>query len=473
MSDRFELQREIDRLARIDFGTFVYRAAPIVIGEMLLPNWHIDVLIRAAQRVADGDTRHLLACLPPRYLKTYIFSLCLPAWLMGRNPKTKIISASYGMSLAEKFNLDVLALMTSPWYRRVFPHTRLNPRKMSQTEITTTAGGYRLASSVGGTLTGRGADIIIVDDPMKADEAHSETARENCKSWFFRAAGTRLNNPKKGAFIVVAQRLHADDLPGELIEHGTWDEVIVPAVNDKRRLYDIVKDGKRIVVAPGAILQPSRHDAAMLAEEKKKMGDHDFEAQFNQNPLPPGGAVFKAEWFGRYDEPPTPAQVEVVIQSWDTAFETEETNDYSVCTTWAVSGQRLYLLDVFRERLPFWQLENQVYALKKRFAADAVIMEKAGAGRSVLQNIRQRDGHRWLIAKEAEHSKIVRAEAQSPKVQQGRVWLPKEAAWLVPFENEVLAFPHTKHDDQVDAMSQFLLALDLNVVERVLRGAFG
>lgn len=470
MSERLDLHRDIVRLARIDFRTFVYRAALILLGEMLLPNWHIDVLIRAAEKVAEGSTRRLLACLPPRYLKTFIFSVCLPAWLLGRDPRSKIICASYSMPLAERFNLDVIRLMTSDWYRQVFPKTRLNKRRTNVTELTTTAGGFRLAASVGGTLTGRGADLLIIDDPIKADEAHSETARENCKTWFARSVSTRLNKPKSGAFVVVAQRLHAADLPGQLIEQGGWEQVIIPAIMPERRVFDVLKGGLKGYKDAGDILQPERQDEEMLQQQKLTMGERDFEAQFNQCPLPPTGAVFKTSWISRYETAPTSGMIQAVIQSWDTAYEMNEDNDYNVCSTWAVCGDGYYLLDVFRERLPFFALEKKVYALKKQWNARMVIIEKKGSGISLLQNIRILEGHRWVHSLEPDGGKIERAEQQSPKVEKGLVHLPKDAPWLTIFENELFSFPGCKHDDQVDSMVQFLRALDFHATRNIIRG---
>ncbi len=470
MTNAIELDRGMIELARADFRTFVYLASNVLLGAPLKPNWHIDVLIRAAEKVADGTSRRLLACLPPRYLKTHIFSICLPAWLLGRDPRMKIICASYAMSLAENFNLDVMRLMTSDWYRRVFPNTRMSKRKSNVTEFATTAGGFRMASSVGGTLTGRGGDLIIVDNPLKADEAYSETARENCKTWFNRSASTRLNDPKKGAFIVVAQRLHQEDLPGQLIETGLWDEVIIPAVTETRTFYEILKGGKKVYFEPGKILQPERQDADDLAAKKLEMGEQDFEAQFNQRPLPPGGAVFKGSWFKRYKETPDPRANQAIVQSWDTAFETGDNNDYSACTTWAVSYGSYYLIDAYRAKLKFWELEKKILQMQRKFRANIVIVEKAGAGHSLFQNIHDLQGHRWMVAMPPERAKIVRAEVQSPKVQRGDVWLPTEAPWLAAFEHEVLGFPFTKFDDQVDSMVQFLGALDYMQVKLRIEG---
>jgi hypothetical protein len=320
MSDPFELRRIVDALCREDFRSFAVRAFRELEPGMLEVAAHISIICRLLEKMFDGEVRRAVVCIPSRYLKTHLINIAYTAWLLGKDPKTRIISASYGVSLAETFSADTLKLMRTRWYKRIFSATVLDPKKQSQTEIGTTAGGYRLATSVGATLTGRGADIIIVDDPLKANEAHSPTARQGSIDWFNSTVHTRFNNPKKGKVIVVAQRLHAEDLPGHLIEAGTWEMLILPAINPKTQLYDIVRGGSRARFAAGRILQPSRHDEQGLAQLKKEMGEHDFEAQFNQQPLPPGGAIFKDAWIKRYTAAPGPAKIEAVIQSWDTAY---------------------------------------------------------------------------------------------------------------------------------------------------------
>ncbi|WP_420854286.1 phage terminase large subunit [Sphingopyxis granuli] len=190
------------------------------------------------------------------------------------------------------------------------------------------------------------------------------------------------------------------------------------------------------------------------------MGEQDFEAQYNQRPLPPGGALFKLQWLSRYDKPPPPHKVQGIFQSWDTAYDIEESHDYSVCTTWALSGKNCYLLDVYRERLEFYALEKAVHAQREKWKADLVIVEKAGSGISLYQNIRNHGGHRWIVLKKPEGSKEDRASQQSPKFERGEIWAPREALWLQTFEDELASFPHSKHDDQVDSAVQFLAALD-------------
>jgi predicted phage terminase large subunit-like protein len=460
MADPVELRRIVDSLCREDFSAFAQRAFSVLEPGLLEPAPHIHLVCRLLERIHTDEVRRGLVCIPPRYLKTFLISITYTAWLLGKNPKSRIICASYGAQLAEKFSADTLKLLRSPWYRRVFPGTILDPKKQSQTEIGTTAGGYRFATSVGATLTGRGADIIIVDDPLKANEAHSPTARQNCTDWFNSTVHTRFNNPKKGKIIVVAQRLHAEDLPGHLIEVGGWEQLILPAINPKKQFYNIVAVGPPAMFEAGRILQPSRHSQEDLDQLKKQMGTHDFEAQFNQCPVPPGGATIKAVWIKRYEDVPGPAKTEAIIQSWDTAYEGDVTNSYSVCTTWAKCPDGYYLLDVWRDRPGFPELVKKVLELRSSWKAKLVIVEKKASGISLLEILRKPGEMPWLLSANPEKGKVERAEQQSIKFEQGLVWLPKEAEWLPAYEAELFQFPHCKFDDQVDSTIQLLTASD-------------
>ncbi|WP_051111961.1 hypothetical protein [Hyphomicrobium denitrificans] len=246
------------------------------------------------------------------------------------------------------------------------------------------------------------AGVLIADDLLKASEAHSPTARESCINWFNQTIHSRFDNPKKRKIIVVAQRLHAEDLPGHLIAKGGWEELILPAIHSEKKIYDIVSGGWRVWLGPGHILQRSRHDKEDLEQLKKDMGEHDFEAQYNQCPLPPGGYIFKSAWVKRYQKAPGPAKVEAIIQSWDTAYQGDETNSYTVCTTWAKCHDDYYLLDVWRDRLNFVDLVNQVYALKEKWNAKLVIVEKKASGISLLEVINQNGNQKWLLSREPE-----------------------------------------------------------------------
>lgn len=359
--------------------------------------------------------------------------------------------------------------MKSPWHRRVFPNTYLDPKLQNKTEIGTTVGGYRFATSTGATLTGRGADVIIIDDPLKANEGHSPTARAKCIEWFQSTIHTRFNHPKKGRLIVVAQRLHQEDLPGHILETGGWEELILPAIQPTTKVFDIVEAGKKAKFVAGRILQPDRHDLKDLEQLKKEMGEFDFEAQFNQSPLPPGGAVIKEAWVKRYNEPPKPSQVMAVVQSWDTAYQGDEGQSWSVCTTWAICPNGFYLLDVWRGRPILSALYKKVYELKAKHKAKMVIVEKKASGISLIEEIRIKDHQKWLDYLSTSKGKIERAEQQSLKFEQGKVWLPIEAPWLAAYEAELFSFPHGKFDDQVDSTTQFLTASDMHQFKMLLK----
>lgn len=469
MADPFELRRIVDDLCRKDFFAFAIRAFPILEPGKLYVAPHIAIICFLLMKVFKGDVRQALVCIPPRYLKTYLISIAYTAWLLGRDPTMRIICASYGTDLAEKFSADTLKLMRSAWYRRVFPNTHLDPKQQNKTEIGTTVGGYRFATSTGATLTGRGADVIIIDDAIKASEGHSPTARVKCVEWFRSTIHTRFNHPKKGRMIVVAQRLHQEDLPGHIMQTGGWEELILPAIQPTTKEYDIVEGGLKALFKAGRVLQPERHNLSDLEEQKKKMGEFDFEAQFNQCPLPPGGAIIKEQWVKRYETPPKPSQTIAIVQSWDTAYEGDEGSAWSACTSWAMCPDGFYLLDVWRKRPSFPDLVKAVYKLKATRKAKLVIVEKKASGISLIETIRDLDGQQWLVSLTPSKGKVERTEQQAVKFEQGKIWLPQEAPWLAAYEAELFSFPYCEFKDQVDSTVQFLAATDYHQFNMLLK----
>ncbi|MBL0116791.1 MAG: phage terminase large subunit [Sphingomonadales bacterium] len=329
--------------------------------------------------------------------------------------------------------------------------------------MATTAGGFRISTSIGGTLTGRGADQIIIDDPLKASDADSEAERTRMHSWYRQTLVSRLNNPAQGRIAVISQRLHLDDLPGRLIEDGAWDELSLPLVEWDRRRIEVLP-GRYFERKPGDILHPARFSDSWQKEQRSLMGERDFEAQYNQRPMPAGGALFKLNWLKRYSHPPHGYQVECVVQSWDTAYDIKASNDYSVCTTWAICGTHFYLLDVFRARLEFYELQKKVIELRDNWDASVVIIEAMGSGISLYQNIVRTAPLHWLQGISPQHSKEHRASKQTPKFERGEIHVPAEAAWLEAFEKEYISFPHGKFDDQVDSMVQFLTGVDSGTI---------
>lgn len=455
------------QLARDDFYVFAQRAFRELHGASYQDNWHIAAIARQLVRIEMGEISRLIITMPPRTMKSFLASVCLPAWMLGKNPSAKIICASYAQPLSNEFAFEMRRLMQTRWYRSVFPNVHIDTKKASVDEIKTTRGGYRLSTSVGGSLTGRGADLIVIDDPIKAGDALSQTVMASAKDWYSNTVSSRLNNQKTGKIVVVAQRLQPEDLPGHLASLGGWEELVLPMVAWKDQDIELFK-GEWITRPAGHLLHEDRFGEEEIRRLRSEMTEQDFEAQYNQRPLPPGGALFKLQWLKRYDARPPVHEIQGIFQSWDTAYEVAEGNDYSVCSTWALCGKRYFLLDIFRERLQFPDLERAVYKQREKWNANLVIVENAGSGISLYQNIRIRTQGLWITKLNPSGSKQDRASQQSPKFERGEVYVPHQAPWLKTFEDELANFPHVKHDDQVDSVVQFLHAVDTG---RLLRMA--
>jgi len=282
-------------------------------------------------KVLSGDVKRLIITIPPRHLKSICTSVALPAFVLGHNPTRRIICVSYSQELAVKHANDCRSVMNADWYRRIFPGTRIDPAKNTETEVKTTKQGFRLSTSVGGTLTGRGGNLIIIDDPIKPADAMSEASRERVLDWYRTTLTSRLDDKKNDAIILVMQRLHVGDLAGYLLDRGGWQHLNLPA---------IAQTDEKIEVAPGQyhtrkvgdLLHPSRESEARLLENKTTMGSATFAAQYQQSPVPPGGNMISWEWFKWFDL--NDFEVDNIAISWDTAMKPTELADYSVGTVW-------------------------------------------------------------------------------------------------------------------------------------------
>ena len=454
----------LNTLLRVKLGAFIERSFyTLNPGAGFVPGWHIRAMAHQLEHVERGEIQRLVITVPPRHLKSHSVSVAFAAWLLGLDPTSRIVAVSYGSDLAQNFSFQTRKIMESTWYRRTFPGTRLDPRRTNLDEIRTTRHGYRLSASVGGPLTGKGGNFFLIDDPLKASDAYSEIARNKVLEWYRSTLLSRRDNPKTDRMIIVAQRLHVDDLPGYVLEQGGWEHLNLPAIaTQDQRIY--LDDGRKRVREKGQILQPRRLDKAELDRLKKELGSLIFQAQYQQDPAPAEGNLVKIDWFERYDEMPSTGDFEVIVQSWDTAIETGDSNDYSVCTTWGINGDRLFLLDVDRQRLGYPELRKRFLTLQNRYGAKLVIVEEAGTGKSLLQDIRSQ-GMTWFKGLKPTQDKITRLAQQSAKIEAGMVFLPNNAPWLETFEKELIAFPNGKHDDQVDSLSQFLRGLDFRPPE--------
>lgn len=402
-----------------------------------------------------GERRRLIINVPPRHLKSLFASVALPAFWLGHDPTARIVCVSYAQELAEGLSRDCRQVMGSAWYRGLFPNTRISTQRDAVGEFMTTAGGARLTTSVGGTLTGRGGDVIILDDPLKPTEAISDAQRTRVNEWFGRTLYSRLNHQKTGVIILVMQRLHQDDLVGHVQEQEPWEVLSLPAIAEEEEHHRFRYLGKEMgkVRRAGELLQPRRQDVEALARIRATIGEYDFSAQYQQAPVPLGGAMVRESWLQTYETPPE--KFEQVIQSWDTANKDTELSDFSVCTTWGLLKGQMFLLHVLRLRLNYPDLKRAVQEQAQAHRATAILIEDRASGTQLIQDLR-REGLNLIHAQNPEGDKAMRLHVQTGWFEAANVLLPKAAPWLVDYRRELLAFPKTKHDDQVDSTTQAL-----------------
>ena len=445
-------------LQRRDFGLFVRAMFPLVNGGADLKwNWHLDAICYELSKIENGDCLRLLVALPPRNLKSFMISVAWVAWMLGRNPSLNFVGVSYSGELAQKLARQCLNLMQNDRYREIFPKTIISKKRTAAYDFETIAGGGRLATSITGTLTGRGGDIIIIDDPIKPDEAQSDTVREAVNDWYRTTLASRLNDKQSGAIICVMQRLHQYDLAGLMITDGGWRHLSLPAIAKDDCTIRLTR-GRIYRRKLGDVLHPDREPAATLERIKAEQGSIIFEAQYQQNPVPADGNMISASWL-RYVDPTTgiPEHGEI-IQSWDTASKDGIHNDYSVCITAKRFGNDIYIIDVYRGRLNFPELKKAATRLANEHRAHALLIEDAASGQQLYQTLRAECPHGVPVPskQKPEGDKKTRLAGVSSMIEAGQLILPKAAPWLAEFQSELLAFPNARHDDQVDALSQLL-----------------
>jgi predicted phage terminase large subunit-like protein len=447
--------RALKAVLRTDLLAFTGKTfATLSPGQAFVPGWHLEAIAHRLERVHRGEIKRLIINMPPRSLKSIMSSVSFPAFVLGLDPTRRFICVSYSGDLAKKFANDFRAILEARWYQELFPGTRIGA-KDSENEIELTARGGRLATSVGGTLTGRGGDIIIIDDPLKPDDAYSDAKRNPTNEWFKNTLMSRLDDKRAGAIVIVMQRVHIDDLTGFVQGlSDEWQVLSLPAIApiDEDIPVSATKVYHRVV---GEALSPEREPLSVLESLKLQLGSDAFSAQYQQEPAPPGGAMIKRKWISRYRELPPSEKRLYVVQSWDTASKGGPENDFSVCTTWITRDKFWYLIDVFRKRVDYPELKAAVQTLAARHKANVVLVEDTGAGTSLVQELRGKVA--GIVAVKPDRDKVSRMAAVSAKFEAGQVFLPERAPWLADFEAELFSFPGSRHDDQCDSVSQALI----------------
>jgi predicted phage terminase large subunit-like protein len=422
-----------------------------------LRNWHIEVVASALEACRRGEINRLIINQPPRSLKSHCASVAFVAFLLGHDPTAKIICASYGQDLANKHAMDCRTILNSDWYRALFPHTRLSSERQALQEFVTTQQGFRLSTSVGGVLTGRGADYIIIDDPLKPEEALSDSQRKVVNGWFDHTLYSRLNDKRSGRIILIMQRLHEDDLVGHVQATEPWNVIRFPAIAEEdethviRTPYGIRCFQRRA----GEALHPEREPLEILNHLREAVGEYNFSGQYQQAPSPPGGGLIKTDWFKTCTTADLPTKFEMIFQSWDTANKPSELSDYSVCTTWGVKDKHIYLLHVLRKRLGYPELKRAVREQAEAFGPKTILIEDKASGTQLIQEL---VSERMYAIKKYEPTmdKVMRMHSVTAMIENGFVHLPDKAAWLSEYLHELTIFPNAKYDDQADSTSQAL-----------------
>jgi predicted phage terminase large subunit-like protein len=426
-------------LARTDLAAY----ATLLYPRFQLPH-HLRVLVEVLETVERGEVKRLMVFMPPGHGKSLTASQLFPAWFLGRDPRRYVISASYGQELALDFGRRARNLIADPLHRATFPTCRLSDDSTAAHRFNLTAGGAYYALGAGGPITGRGADLLLIDDPIKnREEAYSASFRRALQAWFESVAYTRLE--PDGAIVLIQTRWHQDDLAGWLLrEHAgeNWRVISLPAIAEG-------DEGWR---REGEALWPRRFPISTLERIREAIGGATWQALYQQRPQAAEGGIFKRGWFKTWRE--LPARFDRVALSIDAAFKTGSANDYSAAVVVGEAADGYYALHVWRERVEFPMLKRKVGELAALWKPDVVLVEDKASGQSLIQELRSTNLP--VIAVKVDTDKETRAHAVSPLVESGRLFLPPDAHWLADFLDEACAFPAGAHDDQVDALTQAL-----------------
>lgn len=446
---------EYRSVLRLDFYAFVERSFYELYPQAtFLPNWHIELMATKLDACRRGKIKRLIITLPPRHFKSMCATVALPAFLLGHNPAAQIICASYGQDLSDKLARDCRAVMTSRFYEQTF-QTRLV--QSSVQELTTGIGGFRMATSVGGVLTGRGGDFIIIDDSLKPGEAISASQRNLPNQWFDNTLLSRLNSQHDGCIIIVQQRVHQDDLVGHALVQGGWEILNLPAIAEIREEHSIesIFGPTTYVREVGDVLHPDRMSRDTLDRLRRDIGEYNFAGQYQQSPAPLGGGIVQEAWFKQYNDNELPHPFDQVIQSWDTASKPGELNDFSVCTTWGLKDKRIYLLTVFRKKLNYPDLKRAVADQANAYEPSVILIEDHASGVQLIQDLIE-EGMHQIQRCIPKGDKEMRLRAQTATIENGFVYLPRETHWLAEYLFELITFPNSRYKDQADSTSQAL-----------------
>ena len=435
--------------AQVDFAKFVKEMWP-----GFIDGRHHKVMAKVFEQIARGEKKRVIINMPPRHTKSEFASFLLPAWFLGKYPSKKIIQTSNTAELAVGFGRKVRNLVDSEQYAKIFPNVNLRSDSKAAGRWATNAGGEYFAIGVGGTVTGKGADLLIIDDPHSEQEAAlaatSPEIFDKVYEWY--TSGPRQRLQPGGSIVVVMTRWSKKDLTGRIIQssidkdgNDDWEVIDFPAI-----------------LPSGNPLWPEFWSLEELLALQSELPAGKWNAQYQQSPTSEEGAIVKRDWWKIW-EPDRPPVCEFIIQSWDTAFTKSERSDYSACTTWGVfykdenpNDPNVILLDAFKKRMEFPELKEKAFNHYKEWEPDAFIVEAKASGAPLIFELRAMGIPVSEFTPSRGNDKMVRINSVSDLFASGKVWAPG-TRWADELIEEMAAFPNSDHDDLVDSTTQALI----------------
>lgn len=451
---------------RRSLSYFVQHCWPIIEpGVVLKWNWHLDVLCTHLEATLERRIRRLIISMPPRSLKSTIVSVFFPAWVWLKSPHERFLTASYAAKLAIRDSVRSRRVMQSEVYQALAPGFEFVSDQNEKTRYENNRAGVRVITTPSAATTGEGGNFLILDDPHNVRDVESEDLRVGTVTWSKEAWPSRMNEPNRDVQIIMAQRTHEDDVTGTMLKEAPerWDHVCLPTE------YEAAQQAKPTSLGfvdprtrEGELLSPAHFGPSAVAEAREVMGQWAFNAQHQQRPSAVKGTIFDVECFGSYET--LPLRFDLEFMSWDFAFQGKNDSaerariadpSYVVGQYWGAVKDRLYLVDQVRGQWDFARSLSQFESFCDRHPhVFKKLIEKKANGSAIQSSVQGRISGIEMI--EPIGSKVQRALAVQPLQQSGRIWLPARAAWLKGFLSEAAQFPFTKHDDQVDAMTQSL-----------------
>lgn len=484
--------------------TFLRTAWPHMDPEPMVDSWAIEAIAEHLQAVVDGEITRLAINIPPRMGKTSLCSVAFPAWTWAQphisatsGPQVRFMYASYGESLSLDHSVYCRRLIKSPWYQKHWKDRfSLMDDQDTKHLFGNNKGGERQITSIGSRVTGRGGQIIVIDDPNATNDVNSEAKIKEVVDWWDHTMQSRLNNANTGAFVLIQQRVAENDLTGHILEKHAdgWDHLMIPMCYEPERSFYTSIGWKDPRTEPGELLCPERFNETFIAAAKKNPWT--FAGQYQQRPEPMGGGVIKRDWWNLWEEDKFPA-MDFILASLDTAYTTKTENDYSALTVWGVFSRdtvsqpsrsvgrdgrvtmservyapgapKLMLMGAWQERLELHELVKKAAETCKKLRVDKLLIENKAAGISVAQELRRLyNNEDWSVQlmDPKSQDKLSRLYSIQHLFAEGMVFAP-DKEWADMVITQVGQFPRGKHDDLVDTCSQAIRHMrDLGLLTR-------